>query len=256
MKSGEAKSCADNGVTKITEVKIGYDGIVFASRRDSGAFELTQRQIYLAVAAQIPNGTNKFPILIDNPYTNWKQIDASLPDQEIMLAIPASNHGTREVFEESGLIHGCKEVPGYGRLSKDQAGTACKAVRKDGRVVEIAGDYTETLARLNADKNVVGVFGLSFYEANRDRLQVASVAGVVPTLQTVESGQYPISRPLFFYIKDAHIGVIPGLQEYAKFFVSAGVSGMGSPLEQAGLVPLNDNERAEVLSNIESRKGL
>ncbi len=256
IREKEVKACAEAGVDKIIEVKIGYDGIVFASRRDSGSFELTEQHIYLATAAQIPNGTNKFPVLIDNPYTNWNQIDSSLPDQEILLAIPASNHGTREVFEDNALAAGCETVPGFSRLSEDQADEACIAVRKDGRVIEIAGDYTETLARLNADKNAVGVFGLSFYESNRDRLQVASVAGVTPTAKTVETGEYPISRPLFFYIKDAHIGVIPGLQEYAQFFISEGVSGIGSPLEQAGLVPLNDQERAEVLSRIENRVGL
>lgn len=256
IKDKEVKACADAGVDKIIEVKIGYDGIVFASRRDSGSFELTEKQIYLATAAKIVNGENKFPKIIDNPYTNWKQIDASLPDQEIYLAIPASNHGTREVFEEKGLNEGCKEVAGYGRLSEDEADDVCYAVRGDGRVVEIAGDYTETLARLNADKNFIGVFGLSFYESNRDRLQVASVAGVTPTAKTVESGEYPISRPLFFYIKDAHIGVIPGLQEYAQFFMSEGVSGVGSPLENAGLVPLNDTERAEVQARIDNRTGL
>ncbi len=256
IREKEIKACAEAGVDKIIEVKIGYDGIVFASRRDSGSFELTERHIYLATAAKIPNGSNKFPVIIDNPYTNWNQIDASLPDQEILLAIPASNHGTREVFEDNALVEGCEATEGFGRLSEDQADAICTPVRTDGRVIEIAGDYTETLARLNADKNAVGVFGLSFYEANRDRLQVASVAGVTPSLKTVESGEYPISRPLFFYIKDAHIGVIPGLQEYARFFLSEGVSGMGSPLEQAGLVPLNDQERAEILSRVENRVGL
>ncbi|MGA1478111.1 MAG: substrate-binding domain-containing protein [Burkholderiaceae bacterium] len=255
IKSDEVKACAEKGVKKVIEVKIGYDGIVFSSRRDSGKFALPPDHIYLATAAQVPQGC----FMVANPYTNWSQIDKSLPNQMITLAIPASNHGTREVFEEKTLIDGCKKIDYIAGLMKsDKKGTekACKAVRKDGRVIEIAGDYTETLAKLNADKDAVGVFGLSFYEANRDKLQVATVSGVTPTLETVESGKYPVSRPLYFYIKDAHIGVIPGLQEYAKFFLSAGVSGMGSPLEKAGLVPLNDKERKEVLAAIEGRKGL
>ena len=218
IKDGEVKACAEKGVKNVIEVKIGYDGIVFASRRDSNSFALTTDHI--AAAAK---GTAK----------TWNEIDPKLPKQEILLVIPASNHGTREVFEHKAL--GCKkECP----------------LRQDGRIIEIAGDYTETLSRLNIDKNAVGVFGLSFYDSNRDKLQVATVNGVTPSASTIETGKYPISRPLYFYIKGDHIGVIPGLKEYAQFFVSAGVSGIGSPLEKAGLVPLNDKERREVLANI------
>ena len=218
IKDSEIKACAEKGVKNVIEVKIGYDGIVFASRRDSNRFALTTD--HLAAAAK---GTAK----------TWNEIDANLPRQEILLVIPASNHGTREVFEQKAL--GCKkECP----------------LRQDGRIIEIAGDYTETLAKLNVDKNAVGVFGLSFYDSNRDKLQVATVNGVAPSLETIESGKYPISRPLYFYIKGDHIGTIPGLVEYAQFFVSSAVSGMGSPLEKAGLVPLNDQERAEVSARL------
>ena len=253
MKDKEVKACAEKGVTKITEVKIGYDGIVFASRRDSGKFALTPKHIYLAVAATVPKGNS----MVANPYTNWSQIDKALPNQPIQLAIPGSNHGTREVFEEKTLIHGCEEFDFLkNKMKSDKKGTqkVCKAVRTDGKVVEIAGDYTETLAKLSADKNTLGVFGLSFYESNRDKLQVATVSGVTPSNETVESGKYPVSRPLFFYIKDAHIGKVPGLQEYANYFLSPAVSGMGSPLENAGLVVLNDKERKEILAAIKGRK--
>lgn len=218
IKDKELAVCAEKGVKKVIEIKIGYDGIVFASRRDSNKFELTTDHI--AAAAK---GTAK----------TWNEIDPKLPNQEIMLIIPASNHGTREVFEHKAL--GCKKE--------------C-TLRQDGRIIEIAGDYTETLAKLNVDKNAIGVFGLSFYDSNRDKLQVASVNGVTPTVETIESGKYPISRPLYFYIKGEHIGVIPGLKEYAKFFISESVSGTGSSLEKAGLVPLNNKERAEQASKL------
>ena len=218
IKDGEIQACAEKGVKNVIEVKIGYDGIVFASRRDSNSFALTTDHI--AAAAK---GTAR----------TWHEIDPKLPKQEIILVIPASNHGTREVFEHKAL--GCKkECP----------------LRKDGRIIEIAGDYTETLSKLNIDKNAVGVFGLSFYDSNRDKLQVATVNGVTPSLETIESGKYPISRPLYFYIKGDHVGIIPGLMDYARFFLSDGVSGMGSPLEKAGLVPLNDRERKEVLATL------
>lgn len=175
------------------------------------------------------------------------------------MVIPGSNHGTREVYEEKTVIHGCEsfdEVKAMAKEDKKKAEGFCKAIRTDGRVIEVAGDYTETLARLDAQKSAIGVFGLSFYDQNRDRLQVATMSGVTPSLETIESGKYPVSRPLFFYIKDAHVGVIPGLLEYAQYFVSAPVSGMGSPLEKAGLIPLNNKERAEVIAGIKSRKAL
>ena len=218
IKDGEIRACAEKGVKNVIEVKIGYDGIVFASRRDSNKFALTTDHI--AAAAK---GTAK----------TWNEIDPKLPQQEILLVIPASNHGTREVFEHKAL--GCKkECP----------------LRQDGRIIEIAGDYTETLSKLNIDKNAVGVFGLSFYDSNRDKLQVATVNGVAPSAATIETGEYPISRPLYFYVKGDHVGTIPGLLDYARFFVSPAVSGVGSPLEKAGLVPLNDKERREVLARL------
>ena len=129
-------------------------------------------------------------------------------------------------------------------------------MRTDGKVVEIAGDYTETLARLQAQKDAVGVFGLSFYEANRDRIKVATMSGVEPNQETIISGEYPVSRPLYIYVKGAHIGVIPGLQEYAQFHISDGMSGFGSVLESAGLIPLAEDERAEIQQAIMSKKSL
>jgi phosphate transport system substrate-binding protein len=255
IKSSEVEACAKAGVTKILEVKIGYDGIVFASRRDGGKFALEPRHVFLAAAKEVPQGGK----MVANPYTKWSQIDKSLPDQEIVLVIPGSNHGTREVYEEKTVIHGCEsfdEVKALMKADKKKGENFCKAIRTDGRIIEVAGDYTETLARLDAQKTAVGVFGLSFYDQNKDRLQVATMSGVVPSLETIESGKYPVSRPLFFYIKDAHVGVIPGLLEYAQYFLAPQVSGMGSPLEKAGLIPLNAKERGEIVSKIKARAGL
>jgi phosphate transport system substrate-binding protein len=142
------------------------------------------------------------------------------------------------------------------KADKKAAEGFCKAIRTDGRVIEVAGDYTETLARLDAQKTAVGVFGLSFYDQNRDRLQVATMGGVMPSLETIESCKYPVSRPLYFYIKDAHVGVIPGLLEYAQYFLSPQVGGMGGPLEKAGLIPLNGKERAEIVGKVKARASL
>lgn len=252
IKPAEVEACKQNGVEKIIEVKFGFDGIVFASRSDAGSFKLEPQHVFLALAAEVPQGGK----WVANPYTRWSQIDKTLPDQEIMLAIPGSNHGTREVFEEKVVMPGCLSLAEAKALSKEAAAAKCLALRQDSRVVEIAGDYTETLARLQAQKDTLGVFGLSFYEANRDRLKVASVAGVMPSMETILAGEYPVARPLYFYIKGEHIGLIPGLKEYARYFVSAAVSGQGSPLEAAGLIPMSDAERKAVSKAIADGKTL
>lgn len=225
MKESEKEVCNTNGVTDIREIQFGYDGIVFASSK--GNFSLTPEIVYKAIAENVYVDGE----FVANPYTNWNQIDPSLPDQKIILAIPAGNHGTREVFQEKLINIGCEEA-GVPAEAED----ACSALRKDV-VIEISGDYTETLARLNSDEDVVGVFGLSFYEENRDKLNVASINGVVPSIDTVSSGEYLVSRPLFFYVKGQHIGIIPGLVEYTEFFLSAPMAGAGGILEEAGLIP-------------------
>ncbi|MDR2876695.1 MAG: substrate-binding domain-containing protein [Chromatiales bacterium] len=248
----EKDACKKNGVTKVIEVKFGYDGIVFASRSDSGTFAFEPRHIFLAQAAKVPQNGK----MVANPYTRWKQIDASLPDQEITLAIPGSNHGTREVYDQNVVERGCETFDEMKALEKDERKKACLALRTDGRVVEISGDYTETLARLQAQRDAVGVFGLSFYDSNRDRLKVATVAGVMPSVENILAGKYPVSRPLFFYVKGDHIGMVPGLQEFALFFLSEGTSGAGSPLERAGLIALSADERAKVIADIRTGKSV
>ncbi|RUO31168.1 substrate-binding domain-containing protein [Aliidiomarina soli] len=252
IRPNELENCKSNGVEEVIEVKIGYDGIVFASRAGGGRFELEPEHVFLAQARRVPQDGE----MVMNPYSSWAEIDSSLPDQEIVLAIPGSNHGTREVYEEKVILEGCKKFEQIQALDSSAQNDACLAMRTDGRVVEIAGDYTETLARLESNRNTVGVFGLSFYESNRDRLQVATVSGVTPSIDNIIAGDYPVSRPLYFYIKGAHIGVIPGLQEFAQFFVSDMTSGFGSILESAGLIPLSDEERDQVLQTIREKESL
>lgn len=249
IRSGEIENCNANGVEEILEVMFGYDGIVFASRADRGEFALEPRHVFAAAAAQVPQDGE----LVDNPYTRWSEIDDSLPDQEIVLVIPASNHGTREVFEERVLHPGCETYDEIQQLDDDARDEACNTLRGGGRIIEIAGDYTETLARLDAQSDAVGVFGLSFYDQNRDRLQVATVDGVTPSLETIGSGEYPVSRPLYFYVKGEHLDLIPGLAEYTEFFLNEMTSGFGSPLEDAGLIPMDDEERGVALEQFQAR---
>jgi phosphate transport system substrate-binding protein len=245
IKPEEIADCAKAGVTDIIEVKFGYDGVVFASDIKGPEFKLEPKDVFLALAAQIPQGDK----IVDNPNKSLKDVNAALPDWPITMFIPGEKHGTREVFEQKVLLAGCKDSGAHDAFAKaspnakpNDVDTMCVKVRKDGPAVDIDGDYTETLARLQSNNQSIGVFGLSFYENNKDKLRVATVSGVVPTVESVAQGEYPVSRPLFFYIKKAHIGVIPGLKEYATFFVSDKIDGPKGPLVKDGLVPLPATE--------------
>ena len=238
IREKEIKACAENGVTDIIEVRIGYDGIVFASQIDGPAFTaFTPSDIFNALAPKVMVDGE----LVDNPHTMWSDFNSDLPAAEILAFIPGTKHGTREVFEEKVIAAGCEatgamEAMMAAGMSEDDAEDACLEVRTDGKSVDIDGDYTETLARIDANSNGIGVFGLAFYENNTDKLKVATMSGVAPSTETIASGEYPVSRPLFFYIKKAHLGVIPGLQEFASFFVSDVIAGPDGPLAQYGLV--------------------
>lgn len=239
IREKEIKACAEAGVTDIIEVRFSYDGIVFASDVAGNSFEFTPNDWYLAVAAEIPVDGKMVP----NQNTSWSTVRSGLPEQEIYAYVPGTKHGTREVFEDKVLLAGCEDSGAFDAImainggDKKAAEKACIALRTDGRAVDIDGDYTETLARIEANKDGIGVFGISFYENNTDKLEVATMSGVTPSVDTIASGEYPVSRPLFFYIKKAHIGVIPGLKEYAEFFVSDDVAGPDGPLAEYGAVP-------------------
>ncbi len=256
IREKEVKACAENGVTEIIEVRIGYDGIVFASQIDGPEFtEFTPDQWYKAMAAEVPMDGK----MVANPAKTWADVDASLPAVEIQAFIPGTKHGTREVFEEKVLLAGCEatgalEAIQATGLDEKAAEKACMAVRTDGASVDIDGDYTETLARIDANPNGVGVFGLAFYENNTDKLKVATMGGVAPSTESIASGEYPVSRPLFFYVKKAHLAEVPGLKEFASFFVSDAVAGPNGPLANYGLV--SDPELADTQAMISDEKSM
>jgi phosphate transport system substrate-binding protein len=254
IRESEVAVCAENGVTDIIEVRIGYDGIVFASQQSGPAFTAFEpSDIFNAIGAKVLKDGQ----IVDNTYTNWSEFNADLPNAEIAMFIPGTKHGTREVFEEKVLLVGCEATGAMkamidGGMSEDDAEDACLDVRQDGKSVDIDGDYTETLARIDANTNGIGVFGLAFYENNTDKLKVATMSGVEPTTATIASGEYPVSRPLFFYVKKAHIGVIPGLKEFAEFFISDDLAGPSGPLAQYGLV--SDPELAKTQQMVADEK--
>lgn len=232
IKQSDIDDCAANGVTDIMEVRFGYDGIVFASKIDGPAFAYTPADWYNAIAAQVMvDGA-----LVDNPNSNWNQVNGDLPDQAILAFIPGTKHGTREVFDVKVIEVGCEETGAAAAFEAAGVEDGCTKLRTDGVSVDIDGDYTETLARLDANPNAIGVFGLSFYENNTDKLQVATMGGVMPSTENIASGEYPVSRPLYFYVKNAHLGVIPGMKEYIEFFVSDDMAGPDGPLAAYGLV--------------------
>jgi phosphate transport system substrate-binding protein len=220
MKEAEAKECKAT-IGEFTEVRIGYDGIVFAASHENEGFDdLTPEQIFLALSAK-------------STYSHWSDIDPSLPNVEILVFVPGTKHGTREVFDKKVMEAGCKAAGFYDELGKK----GCHKLRTDGRSIDIDGDYTETLARIDANKNGIGVFGLSFLLNNTDKIYAADIKGVTASVETIASGEYPVSRPLQFYVKNAHLDVIPGLREYIEFFISDDMAGENGPLANYGLVP-------------------
>jgi phosphate transport system substrate-binding protein len=261
IKSSELEECAKNGVKDIMEVQFGYDGIVFAVDAKGGDWALEPQDVYMALAAEVPKDGK----LVANPNKTWKEVNDKLPDWPIVAYIPGEKHGTREVFEEKVLEAGCEAAGGMklqvakaegddDKAKKKAAGKACMAVRKDGGTVDIDGDYTETLARLSSNPKSVGVFGLSFYENNTDKLKVATMSGVTPSVETISAGKYPVSRPLQFYVKKAHIGVVPGLKEYVEFFADDKMIGPDGPLAEYGLVPAPDAERQKLQEAVKAAK--
>jgi phosphate transport system substrate-binding protein len=250
IRDKEIKACAENGVTEIIEVRIGYDGIVFASQKDGPAYTaFTQSDIFNALAPKVMVDGK----LVDNPHKKWSDFNADLPAEDILAFIPGTKHGTRDVFEEKVVAAGCEATGAFeammaAGMSEDDAEDACLEVMSAGRAVDIDGDYTETLASIDANANGIGVFGLAFYENNTDKLKVATMAGISPSTETIATGEYPVSRPLFFYVKKAHIGVIPGLKEYAQFFISDELAGPSGPLANYGLV--SDPALAETQANV------
>ena len=227
MKPDEEARCA--AAIDFAKVQIGYDGIVFASRLETTGFEnLTPAQIYLAVSDK-------------STATNWQDVDPSFPDRPIKVFLPGTKHGTREVFDKKVMVSGCKAVGSYDVFKADlgdkkKAERECMKVRTDGLSVDIDGDYTETLASLSTNPDGIGVFGLSFLLNNTDTIYAATINGVEATTETIASGEYPISRPLQFYVKLDHIGAVPGLKEYIEFFVSDDIAGPDGPLAEYGLV--------------------
>ncbi len=240
----ELETCARNGVTSITEVKIGFDGIVLAVKKGSPKFDVTRQQVWLALARQVPRNGQ----LVANPYQRWSEIDPRLPNIAIEVMGPPPTSGTRDAFVEMVMEYGCKDFAEIKAIADARArAQACAAIREDGKFIEAGENDNLIVQRLVAGQGVaIGIFGYSFLEENLDKLQAKHVDGVEPTIEDISSGKYPVSRSMFFYVKNAHAGVIPGLREFVSEYVSDRSMGDNGYLEKKGLIPLPKAELEKV----------
>jgi len=240
MKPSEYDLCQNNGVNDITEFRIGSDGIVIASSNKAENLELTLEQLFLALGKKVPNPENEKE-LIPNPYQKWSEIDSDLPNVAIRVMGPPPTSGTRDSFNELALQGGCEDLPAVADMSEDEMETVCQSIREDGAFIEAGENDNLIVQKLIDDTEMYGVFGYSFLEENADRLQAATLGGVEPTNEAIATDKYPVARSLFFYVKKAHVGVIPGIKEYVEEFVSPAAMGQNGYLKSVGLiVPTRD----------------
>lgn len=247
IKASEVKRCASNGVKEITEVKIGFDGIVLANAKSGPKTNLTLKQLWLALAKDVPANADGSK-LIPNPYKKWSDIDSSLPNAKIEVLGPPPTSGTRDAFVELAMEGGCKTYPAIkamGKTDKQKYKAVCHSIREDGAFVEAGENDNLIVQKLNANPEAFGIFGFSFLDQNSDSVKGARIGDVEPTFENISSGKYGISRSLFFYVKKAHAGVIPGLRDYVNAFTSEKAVGPDGYLVDKGLIPLSDKERKD-----------
>lgn len=245
MKSAEAKLCLENGVKNVVEVTAGNDGIVFANSLAGPDMKVTTEQLYLAMAKEVPVDGK----LVPNPYTKWSDIDASLPDMEIDVLVAPPSSGTRDAWESLVMKTGCKAA-GASDLQTEKNG--CLHFREDGRTTEMGENDTLIVNKLKDSANRFGFFGYSYLLENQDAIKASEVNGVKPSLETIQSYEYPVARPLFYYIKKDHVGIVPGIEEYAQLFISKEATAIDGFLGSIGLVPLAEDKAAEVKATVEN----
>lgn len=248
IKASEVENCAANGVTAITELKIGFDGIVVASSKAAAHTNFTLEQIFRGLAKDVPVGGK----MAANPARKWSDVDKTLPGKEIEVLGPPPTSGTRDSFNELAMEGGCKKVADLATAIPDEKvrAKACMAIREDGAYIEAGENDNLIVQKLVANKDAFGVFGFSFYEQNSDKIQVAKIDGIEPTVDTISSGKYPIARAMYVYVKNAHVGVVPGIREFLGEYTADKAMGPDGYLADKGLVPLPDKERAEMRANV------
>ncbi|MDA0997501.1 MAG: PstS family phosphate ABC transporter substrate-binding protein [Proteobacteria bacterium] len=243
IKKSEVENCAKNGVANITEIKIGYDGIVVANSKASPQVSLTRKQLFLALAKTVSDGKGG---LMDNPNKTWFDIDKSLPKSKIEVLGPPPTSGTRDAFVELVMEEGCDQfadLKALKKADKKKHKAVCQGVREDGAYIEAGENDVLIVRKLEANKDAFGIFGFSFLDQNADKIQGSKVNGKAPTFEDIADGSYAVSRPLFFYVKGAHIGKMPGIKEYVAEFTSEKAWGPDGYLSTKGLIPMPVAER-------------
>jgi phosphate transport system substrate-binding protein len=255
IKSSEVEKCASNGVMDIVEVKVGYDGIVMANAKSAEQVKLTRRDVFLALAKQVPNPKGGED-LVENPYKTWKQVNAALPDMDIEVLGPPPTSGTRDAFVELAMEGGCKTfdfIKAMKKKDKKAYKGICHTIREDGAFIEAGENDNLIVQKLESNPKAIGIFGFSFLDQNSDKVQGSSVDGIAPTFEAIADGSYPVSRPLYFYVKKAHVGKIPGIQEYLAEFTSDKAWGDEGYLVDKGMIPMPNQERNQFAADV---KGL
>jgi len=246
MKGSEFDQCQENGVKEITEVMIGYDGIAIANAKGAPQLDLTVRDIFLALAKDVPDENGN---LIPNPYKTWQDVNPDLPDVAIEVLGPPPTSGTRDAFAELAMEGGCKTFDFIADMKKEDKKkykAICHGIREDGAYIEAGENDNLIVQKLVANPNALGIFGFSFLDQNIDQVQGSKVGGVEPTFEAIADGSYPISRSLYFYVKNAHVGTIPGIKEFVAEFTSEQTWGPDGYLVDKGLIPLPDDLRTSV----------
>lgn len=250
IKPSEVNNCKANNTGPVIEVKIGYDGIVLANSVNGPEFDLTLQDIFLALAKQVPGPSGGF---IPNPNRTWRNVNSSLPDIRIEVLGPPPTSGTRDAFNELAMEGGCNTIPAIKELEKTDKAKhkqICYTLREDGAYIDAGENDNFIVSKLTANENALGVFGFSFLDQNLHKVKGAPVNGVEPTFESIADGSYAISRPLYFYFKQAHVGVTPGLREYVAEFISDAATGEFGYLTDRGLIPLDGAERARVVRKV------
>lgn len=256
IKESEMKKCAANGVTDIVEVKIGYDGIVLANSKEAKQLELTRKDIFMALAKQVPDPQNP-KNLIDNPYMTWKDVNSALPATKIEVLGPPPTSGTRDAFVELAMEGGAKTFNSLAALRKEDKKAfkrIAHTLREDGAYIEAGENDNLIVQKLQANADALGIFGFSFLDQNGDVIQGSSVDGEAPTFDNIAEGKYPVSRPLFFYVKKAHVDVIPGMKGYLAEFTSEKAWGPEGYLTDKGMIPMPEKERELFTENVKELK--
>jgi len=250
IKSSEVEKCAANGISEITEVKVGYDGIVIANSKKSARMELSLKDVFMALAKNVPDDEGK---TIANPYKTWKDVNPAFPATKIEVLGPPPTSGTRDAFVELAMEGGCKKFPWIKALKKQDKKAykaLCHTIREDGAYVEAGENDNLIVQKLNANPKAFGIFGFSFLDQNTDTLQGSLVNGKEPSFENIAAGAYPVSRALFFYVKKAHVGKVPGIKEYLAEFTSEKAYGDEGYLADKGLIPMPEVERKQFRADV------